>query len=279
LPNPEPGPNPVPSYAQDVIYAGAPPPKVRTDAIAPGPPIGAAPSALRSEAIAAGAPGAAISSKPQSSPKTDVGSLRSDFNVFVCWLAGVFLIIVCGWGLIGFCCYLPAWLHLRIPYLLAGTVGALISLGLLSLLEKDMWLSRFMGLRLGTHSTQWTETLLVFFTGIVGLLLRSSDRPAPASAKSSQENDGVREIVETVVFVVVLVLLLKTFLVEAFVIPTGSMADTLLGYHRDFTCEKCGFKFIVNASSQAEPQNGQQPERIIGGECPNCGYPHVDMRR
>ena len=36
--------------------------------------------------------------------------------------------------------------------------------------------------------------------------------------------DAFREVVETVVFVIVLVLLLKTFVAEAFVIPTGSMA-------------------------------------------------------
>src|SRR5262249_4813982 len=44
--------------------------------------------------------------------------------------------------------------------------------------------------------------------------------------------DSFREVVETIVFVVVLVLLLKSFLAEAFVIPTGSMATTLLGYHK-----------------------------------------------
>ena len=57
--------------------------------------------------------------------------------------------------------------------------------------------------------------------------VRSSD---PVEIK-----DNIRETIETVVFVVVLVLLLKTFLAEAFVIPTGSMATTLLrlpqGHH------------------------------------------------
>src|SRR2546423_6653663 len=85
---------------------------------------------------------------------------------------------------------------------------------------------------------------------------RERPAPAPAPAKSPEKQevkDGFREVIETIVFVVVLVLLLKTFLAEAFVIPTGSMATTLLGYHREVTCQKCGYTFLVNASSEADP--------------------------
>ena len=84
--------------------------------------------------------------------------------------------------------------------------------------------------------------------------------------------DGFREVVETIVFVVVLVLLLKTFLAEAFVIPTGSMATTLLGYHREVTCEACGYHFLVNSSSEAEDKI---PQYVTKGYCPNCRYLNV----
>src|SRR5262249_28381709 len=60
-----------------------------------------------------------------------------------------------------------------------------------------------------------------------------------------REVDPVREIIETVVFVIVLVLMLKTFVAEAFVIPTGSMAETLYGYQKLVTCPKCGLVFPV----------------------------------
>jgi len=76
-------------------------------------------------------------------------------------------------------------------------------------------------------------------------------------------------VVETIVFVVVLVLLLRSFLAEAFVIPTGSMATTLLGYHRDVICPECGEHFPVNASKEADPDEGE-PQTLIGCECPNC---------
>ena len=83
---------------------------------------------------------------------------------------------------------------------------------------------------------------------------------------------------ETVVFVVVLVLMLKTFLAEAFVIPTGSMADTLLGYHHKVTCEQCGYPNLVNASSEAEPQDGAQRVDVESCQCQNCGANNVLAR-
>src|SRR5271156_3648874 len=59
------------------------------------------------------------------------------------------------------------------------------------------------------------------------LPLQLPDAPVSLREKPPEQKDAFREIVETVVFVVVLVLLLKAFIAEAFVIPTGSMATTL----------------------------------------------------
>src|SRR5437868_3412464 len=95
----------------------------------------------------------------------------------------------------------------------------------------------------------------------------------PRKPLQPDNKDGFREIVETVVFVVVLVLLLKTFLAEAFVIPTGSMATTLLGYHKDVVCEKCGFRFAVNASDEAEKRQPDfTTDVVVEGICPNCRH-------
>src|SRR5258708_1742492 len=94
---------------------------------------------------------------------------------------------------------------------------------------------------------------------------KAATRPAPGSKKAeapktTETKDSVREVVETIVFVVVLVLLLKTFLAEAFVIPTGSIATTLLCYHREGTCQKCLYPVLVNASKQFDPQE-RHPQR------------------
>jgi signal peptidase I len=91
--------------------------------------------------------------------------------------------------------------------------------------------------------------------------------PRPAEQTQAGPKDAKREIVETVVFVVVLVLLLKAFVAEAFVIPTGSMATTLLGYQKWAECPMCHFRFPVNCSDQEEKQLN-----ILGTTCPNCRF-------
>ena len=113
-------------------------------------------------------------------------------------------------------------------------------------------------------------------------LTRPTDAQTPLKkpdAKSTELKDSFREIIETIVFVVVLVLMLKTFLAEAFVIPTGSMATTLFGYHRDVICEQCGHPFEVNCSNEVEPQ-GRDAEDINSGHCPNCFFknPMIPLR-
>ena len=86
-----------------------------------------------------------------------------------------------------------------------------------------------------------------------------------------QPRDSIREVCETIAFVVTLVLMLKLFVVEAFVIPTGSMAETLYGYQKIVDCDECGFNFPVNSSNEVEPTDGP-PTRIIGACCPNCRH-------
>src|SRR6476469_10826805 len=75
-------------------------------------------------------------------------------------------------------------------------------------------------------------------------LIVGRDKKLPA------HGDPTREVFETVVFVVVLVLLLKLFVAEAFVIPTGSMASTLWGDQIVATCPECGDTFPVTAAAR-----------------------------
>jgi signal peptidase I len=96
--------------------------------------------------------------------------------------------------------------------------------------------------------------------------------PKRKSPPKPREGSGYRELVETVVFVVVLVLLLKTFTAEAFVIPTGSMATTLWGYQKYVECPKCGYQFPVNCSDEVEAKGGQPPVPVVGCTCPNCRF-------
>lgn len=110
----------------------------------------------------------------------------------------------------------------------------------------------------------------------------SAGRATGTGATSSTVGDAmqswfapaaVREVVESVVIAFVLAFLFRTFEAEAFVIPTGSMAPTLMGRHKDVYCEKCGFQFQASASSEVDPRSGNAVgHEVIGGTCPMCRY-------
>ncbi len=203
------------------------------------------------------------------------------------WLLGLLLVLGCGWGLLA----LVFWLtrsHSRSPELALG-ITALLDLGLFLLLERNFWLSRFMGLRIEPGSHSWQSALMLWLFGAAGLLFRSTNlHQTEASAATQtrprqqpmQRSDSVREIVETIVFVVVLVLLLKSFAAEAFVIPTGSMAQTLLGYQKEVVCPDCGIKFPINCSQEVDPSEGGRPSSVYACVCPNCRQRiHSPVRR
>src|SRR3954447_2671616 len=100
----------------------------------------------------------------------------------------------------------------------------------------------------------------------------AADQREESKKKPAVPRDPVREAVETIVFVVVLVLLLKLFVTEAFVIPTGSMAETLYGYQKIVTCPECGHEFPVNSHDEVEPGQDKQYPQLSGCTCPNCRY-------
>jgi signal peptidase I len=187
------------------------------------------------------------------------------------WMLGLILILVAGWGLIAAAAYGAHHYHLGVNYKVAAIAAAIVSLILFTILERDMWLSRFMGLRISSRSSPLIEALFMWLLGVPGLMLRgSATADAAAEGRRGPSDVGTgREVVETIVFVVVLVLLLKSFAAEAFVIPTGSMAETLYGYQMQVTCPKCAFEFPVNASNVVDPSDGQ-PMLIRECTCPNC---------
>ena len=84
---------------------------------------------------------------------------------------------------------------------------------------------------------------------------------------------GVREVVESVVIAFVLAFLFRTFEAEAFVIPTGSMAPTLMGRHKDLACPECGHRFQVSASDEMNNTTGQLTgDKVVACTCPVCRY-------
>lgn len=114
--------------------------------------------------------------------------------------------------------------------------------------------------------------------------MNSTSTPNDRHARKSQDNSerpaagtqATRETVESVVIAVILAFLFRGFVAEAFVIPTGSMAPTLMGRHVDVTCPQCRYAYRTGATEENEPRRGVVETTF----CPICRYPlHLDRVR
>ncbi|MGE3822190.1 MAG: S26 family signal peptidase, partial [Isosphaeraceae bacterium] len=63
---------------------------------------------------------------------------------------------------------------------------------------------------------------------------------------------------------------------EGFVIPTGSMAPTLMGRQKELNCPQCDQLYTVNADREVNLDGGPyspRPQPVVAGVCPNCRFP------
>jgi signal peptidase I len=100
--------------------------------------------------------------------------------------------------------------------------------------------------------------------------------PAPRAAtrrKKEPQQSNVKETLEQILVAFILAFIFRCFIVEAYVIPTGSMAPTLLGAHMNFRCPDCGWHWTVNYSGD---NNGETVPNVAAEvypiRCANCGY-------
>jgi signal peptidase I len=104
---------------------------------------------------------------------------------------------------------------------------------------------------------------------------RSRSQSVRSESKTSPDesawfsNAAIRETIESVIIAFVLAFLFRTFEAEAFVIPTGSMAPTLMGKHKDLACPMCGYWYPVSAS---DDQRDETPANVRNSICPMCGF-------
>jgi len=84
-----------------------------------------------------------------------------------------------------------------------------------------------------------------------------------AGAPTPRRSLRLRDNLESVAIAILLVLAVRQLVLEPFKIPTGSMAPTLLGEHKEVRCPDCGWTFQVGHNRR---------RRVDLVRCPNCLY-------
>ncbi len=101
----------------------------------------------------------------------------------------------------------------------------------------------------------------------------SSDKQARKSKDRAAE---IANTFEWLITAFILAFVFRAFVMEAFRIPTGSMADTLKGAHFRLRCRQCGYEY----DHGFVPGNYRLPEDTVPRDsaplaitrCPSCGY-------
>jgi signal peptidase I len=100
----------------------------------------------------------------------------------------------------------------------------------------------------------------------------STTASLPDKAKSPSEHHPqlvVRETLESFAVALILAFMFRAFVAEIFVIPTGSMAPTLMGAHKDVKSEETGFQYPCGASQEFETETGRLAySTVVGTTCP-----------
>ncbi|MEP3477888.1 MAG: S26 family signal peptidase [Fuerstiella sp.] len=96
-------------------------------------------------------------------------------------------------------------------------------------------------------------------------------RPLPAP-------NWPRQLVELSILFVMAVLTLRGFIMEGYMITTGSMAPGLLGLHKQIQCPDCGNTFAFGVSFdqsvKGHPKDSNPARQYA--TCPNCGQQHIN---
>ncbi|MFW6062008.1 MAG: signal peptidase I [Planctomycetota bacterium] len=90
---------------------------------------------------------------------------------------------------------------------------------------------------------------------------------------NTRELSSIRDTVESVWVAIILAFVLRAFLIQAFVIPTGSMAPRLMGQHWQLECPSCHYRYAYGFRGRGRGVGA------AGAECPNCGMPYVGQQR
>ena len=92
----------------------------------------------------------------------------------------------------------------------------------------------------------------------------------------------LRSAIDLAICFVIAVILLRTFILEGYLISTGSMAPDLLGFHRRIACPSCRYEFAFGVAFDDSVDSSTASIREPEGSrryatCPNCGQIDIDV--
>ncbi|MCK4752058.1 MAG: signal peptidase I [Planctomycetes bacterium] len=99
------------------------------------------------------------------------------------------------------------------------------------------------------------------------------------ASEEEPKKDIVTQVVDTfdsLITAFILALLFITFVMQVFIIPTGSMAETLKGAHFRLRCQQCGFRYHYGFKPGVYglPRNTIPRAKVVPPptRCPSCGH-------
>jgi signal peptidase I len=116
---------------------------------------------------------------------------------------------------------------------------------------------------------------------MTGVINSTANQP-PAPRRTG---GGFRAFLDAMLCLYIAVILFRTFELEGYIISTGSMAPSLLGFHKRVVCPSCGYHFpfgiavdIPGAAADTTGSEGTREELPHRGamRCPNCGQDVID---
>lgn len=103
----------------------------------------------------------------------------------------------------------------------------------------------------------------------------------PYAQTKSARSGQLRHLFDLAVSLAIAVILFRSFEIEGYMISTGSMAPSLLGYHKRVVCPSCEYRFAYGVAFDESVQQVEASELVGSGHqfvtCPNCGQHRIDV--
>lgn len=104
-------------------------------------------------------------------------------------------------------------------------------------------------------------------------MTRTVTPPTAQNAPTDGSRTSLRSVCDSLVTLGIAIVLVRGFLVEGYLITTGSMAPHLYGAHKKVVCPSCGTLFSVGTEFDDRTEDGTGSRAI----CPNCLRDDIDL--